>query len=207
MIRRTLALALLLFPLPATAKPVTWVDGQQITLMNDQDMNAAHYMYTVTPKTSVQASMAHMRGDDTNIGSVQMNHLVKRWNLPGAQANIYGSLGAGYAWNEDDHAPAGLVGVLADYETRRVFVAYEAEGIAAGDVTNQLWHRARVGFAPYEGEYDDLHTWIMLQTDYRPNAEHEVSVMPLIRLFKTDWMVEGGMNTRGEAMFNFIIQY
>lgn len=198
----------LLIPATANAKPVTWPDGYQIMMMNDQDSNAVHLMYTVTPHLSLQNRTEYMRATDTLTAGLQANYLIHRWNLPGAQANIYGGLGAGYARNPDDgESFAGFGNVLADYETRRVFVSYEGDGITAGDVTQQFWHRTRVGVAPYEGEYDDVHTWLMLQTDYRPDVRNEWSVTPMVRLFKTNWMVEGGISNRGEGMFNVILQF
>lgn len=196
-----------LAPQLAWAKPIIWPGGFQVMSMNDQDMNSLHTMYTFSPKWSVTVRADYMDDGDTTTAGVEATTLLKRWNFPNAQANIYVGAGVGGARSPDDSAPAFFGDILADYETRRVFVSYEADAVAAGDVTNQLWHRGRVGIAPYVGEYDDLHTWLMLQTDVRPNMDDEVTVTPMVRLFKTDWMVEGGVSNRGDTMANLIFQF
>jgi hypothetical protein len=192
---------------PVWAKPVTWPGGTQIMIMHDSDMNAAHAMYTITPNFSMQNRADYMDDGDIWITGIQGNYLIKRWNFPHAQANIYGSLGAGYAATPDQGDMAGFTSILADYETRRILVSYEGDGVAAGDTLNQFWHKTRIGVAPYVGEYDDVHTWIMLQTDYRPNMDDEFSATPMIRLFQTNWMIEGGISTKGRAMINTILQF
>lgn len=175
--------------------------------MNDADMNSLHIMYSLSPKWSVTARADYMDDSDTATAGIEATTLLKRWNMPNAQANIYVGAGIGGARSPNDTAPALFGDILADYETRRVFISYEANGVAAGSVTNQLWHRGRVGIAPYVGAYDDLHTWLMLQTDLRSNMDNEVTVTPMVRLFKTDWMVEGGISTRGDTMINAIVQF
>jgi hypothetical protein len=210
MILRTLlfvALAASLTPSVVFAKPVTWEGGHQAMFMNDQDMNALHYHYTFDPKTSVQTRTDYLRDNDTLVVGVQVDRLLKRWNMPNAQGNIYGALGGGYARTPDAESPALFGNILADYETRRFLVSYENDFVTSDDVMQQFWHRTRIGFAPYEGEYNDIHTWLMLQTDYRPDMNDEVSVTPMIRLFKTNWMLEAGITHRGDGMLNFIIQY
>lgn len=193
----------------AQAKPVTWEGGWQIMSMNDPDINALHVMYTVTPTLSIQNRADYMREDKIFLGGLQLNYLLERWNFPNAQGNIYVSGGVGMADDNhhNDQSAAAFANMLADYETRRFFISYEADGLAAGNVTNQLWHRGRIGLAPYEGDYHDVHTWIMLQTDLRANMDDEVSVTPMVRMFKTNWMLEAGVNTDGKGMFNAIIQF
>ena len=66
---------------------------------------------------------------------------------------------------------------------------------------------ARVGVAPYIGNYGDLHTWLMLQIEHSPESEDHYTVTPMVRLFKDVHLFEAGMNTRGEVLFNYIFRY
>jgi hypothetical protein len=121
--------------LPAMAKPVTWEDGWQIMQMNDPDMNALHVMYTVTPTFSVQNRADYMRDDDIFVGGLQVNYLLKRWNFPQAQGNIYVSGGGGMARDDTTSEAAWFGSLLADYETRSFFISYEADGITSDQVS------------------------------------------------------------------------
>lgn len=202
-----LILALSTLSTPSHAKPITWPDGKQIMFMHDDQMTSAHAMYTLTPKLSLTARVDTMRDDDTTIAGVSATTLLKRWNFKDAQANIYVGGGLGAADIDGDTAPAVFSDVLADYETRRIFLSYEANGVATSKDFDQLWHRTRIGIAPYVGDYDDVHTWLMIQTDLRPNQDDDFTVTPMVRVFQTDWMVEGGVSTKGNIMTNIIWQF
>ena len=66
---------------------------------------------------------------------------------------------------------------------------------------------ARVGWAPYEGDYGDLHTWLMVQVDHIPEADDTITVTPLIRLFKNVHLFEAGINNQGDFKLNYILRY
>lgn len=53
----------------------------------------------------------------------QLNTLIKRWNLPDGQGNIFSMTGAGLARQGSNTQPAAWISILADYETRRVFIS------------------------------------------------------------------------------------
>ncbi len=203
-----IGVTLLVMPLTVSAKPVTWPGSIQIMSMNDSDMNALHLIYTITPDFSIQNRTDYMRDDHIFIGGIQGNTLLKRWNFPHAQGNIYAGAGIGTADGDNSSAtPALFTNILADYETRRFFISYEMDGIAAGKTVNQLWHRGRVGVAPYLGGYNDLHTWTMIQTDFRPNMDNDITVTPMLRFFTTHVMIETGVSHRGQGMINLIAQF
>jgi len=67
---------------------------------------------------------------------------------------------------------------------------------------------ARVGFAPYEGDTGDLHTWLMLEIDHRPKNEDDLALTPLIRLFKGPVLIEAGYNlTANQPLINFTYRF
>ena len=66
---------------------------------------------------------------------------------------------------------------------------------------------ARVGIAPYIGDYGDLHTWLMLQVDHVPESDEQITVTPLVRLFKDVHLLEAGMSNQGDVLFNYILRF
>ena len=194
------------------ARPVSYPSGWTFMTMNDGDKNTAHLHYSPTAKTSFGYKFEYWRDRDFTLHAAQMNNLLKRWNKKHSQANLYLKSGLGVATSHEgafdgDSSPAGFTGLAADWEDRRTFISYENRYTEAGKIDDFYSQSARIGFAPYEGDYGDLHTWLMLQVEHMPEAAHNVTVTPLVRFFKDVHLVEAGMNTRGELLFNYVFRY
>ncbi len=175
--------------------------------MNDSDSNAVQMSYTVTPRFAIGVQHEYFIEDSVDVDAVTLDFLVKRWNFPAAQANFYLRTGTGIAYNNGETDPAAFAGIDLDWENRRFFMLYENRFLTAGDTESFATHRARVGVAPYIGDYGDLHTWLMLQTDYKPGESDDFSVTPLVRLFKGTTLVEAGYNLDGGFLFNLTQQF
>ena len=80
-------------------------------------------------------------------------------------------------------------GVMADWETRSLFIGYRNRYLEAGDYSSQFMQAVRVGFAPYEGDSGDLHTWLMLEIAHLPSDPDSVTATPLIRFVKGPLLV------------------
>ena len=202
------AVGFLGMPQPAEAKPISYVNGFMVMQENDETGHTLSLDYTIDPKLAVGLYAKKESGDKdfTTVGP-QVNYLVKRWNMPDGQANIFGMTGAGVSqWHGDDQFSA-WTGILADYETRRIFTSYEVRGMYAGDFEKSVWQRARVGFAPYLANYDDLNTWFMVQVDHHPAKEDNVVVTPLVRFFYKTTLVEAGYSSNDHVMFNWVLQF
>jgi hypothetical protein len=66
----------------------------------------------------------------------------------------------------------------------------------------------RAGFAPYEGDSGELHTWLMLEIDHRPEDQDAVTATPLVRFFKGPMLVELGYNLNvNQPLFNFTYRF
>lgn len=192
----------------AEAKPISYVNGFMVMQENDETGHTLSLDYTIDPSLAVGLYAKKESGDKdfTTVGP-QVNYLVKRWNFPGAQGNIFSMTGAGVShWKGDDEFSA-WTGILADYETRRIFTSYEIRGMYAGDFEKSVWQRARVGFAPYLANYDDLNTWFMVQVDHHPAKEENVVVTPLVRFFYKTTLVEAGYSSNNRAMLNWVLQF
>lgn len=205
--KRLILLFCLVFPMTAQARPVSYPGGWTVMLMNDKDSNSAHVHYSPTAKYSVGVRHEYFRGSKANADTAQINYLVKRWNAPASQANLYLKSGAGIAYDDGEYEPAAFTGLAADWEDRRYFVSYENRFFYADDIEEFAKHKARIGWAPYEGDYGDLHTWLMLQADYDAGADDNFSVTPLVRFFKGTTMLEAGYNLDDGVQLNLIQRF
>lgn len=208
------ALALALFASPAAAKPIAFARGSTVmaeygagTMSEVQAFYAPRYWW------SVGAGWTELVSDDGTLERdlvyVRGNLLAKRWNLPGAQANIFVWGGLGRATGSD-FSGGTLVrgaGFQVDYETRRVYSAFRTD-LQESDHFSHRIDTLQLGIAPYEHDYDTLATWIVLQGRRYSNGLYDgTETALLLRLFKGGTWVEIGATTDGKlqamAMFNF----
>ncbi len=197
--------------LPVLARPVSYPGGWTVMQMNDMDANALHLHYSPSAKYSLGYKAEYWREEDWQFHGVQLNYLAKRWNALASQANFYLKSGAGLAYSDyqafDGKTElAAFTGLALDWEDRRFFASYENRAYDAGDIATFFTQKARVGIAPYVGDYGDLHTWLMLQLDHNPEAEDHFTVTPLVRFFKGEYLAEAGMNENGDVLFNWVIR-
>jgi len=139
---------------------------------------------------------------------VQWNHLLKRRNTKHSQANLYlkAQLGQLRAGATDTLAPS--IAIAGDWETRRYFTSYAARYREASNLEqNKFIQHARIGIAPYLAEYGNWHTWLMLHVDHLPDNDNELTVTPMVRLFRGNYLFEFGVSNEKDAMFNWIMRY
>ena len=194
------------------ARPVSYPDGWTTILRNNGNLNSALIHYSPTAKISVGYKFEYLINKEMSLHAVQVNNLLKRLNRPDSQANLYLKSGIGLAFSDKDAFDqeinaAGFIGIAADWEDRRYFVSYENRYTDAGEITNFSKQAARVGWAPYEGDYGDLHTWLMLQVEHMPENDHPLTVTPIVRLFKDVHLFEAGINNRGKLLINYVFRY
>lgn len=196
----------------AHARPVSYPDAWTAMTMNNGDRYSAHLHYSPTANYSIGYKFEYWRDSEFAINAVQLNNLIKRWNMPDAQANLYLKSGAGVAYSnygDFDHEtdPAVYSGMAADWENRRFFLSYENRYTEAGNISDFYMQSARVGVAPYVGDYGDLHTWLMLEAEHQPESDDHYTITPMIRLFKDVHLVEAGVSNHGDVLFNWVIRY
>ena len=79
--------------------------------------------------------------------------------------------------------------------------------VHAGAIEQHITQKARLGVAPYVGDYGDLHTWLMLQVDHHPKQSDNITFTPMVRLFKSETLVEAGLSDDGDVLFNWILRF
>lgn len=196
-----------LMPLTAQAKPIPYTGGWMVMQENNTKENLFHAVYGLTPDFSAGISDEWFKDKGYWLHSAQLNYLAARQNLPDAQMNLYLLSGVGAALKSDVAHPAGWAGILADYETRRLLFSYDNNVTYAHTIETSFSQKVRAGVAPYVGEYEDLHTWLILQLEHYPNTNHEFVVTPMIRLFKDTYLGEIGYSSDHKILFNWNITF
>ncbi len=211
-LRLSLASIALVICATAAARPVSYAGGWTLIETSNRASSAGLLHYTLNYNLSVGARYEWQRGSDTRVTAVQPTFLAKRWFGRDYQANLYFSGGVGTAERRTagvaDSETAKFVGVMADWETRSLFVSYEGRRMNLGQRRSQTMHAARVGWAPYEGDTGALHTWLMLEVDRREHLDERTSVTPLLRFFKGPALLEVGYNLSDPSpLFNFTYRF
>ena len=194
------------------ARPVSYTGGWTFIEVANRASTAGLVHYSPTHNFSVGLRHEWQRADDVKLTAIQPTLLVKRWFGREYQGNLYltGGLGTAKGASPDNRASetASFVGVMADWETRTLFVSYEARFLEQGALGNHSMHTARFGWAPYAGDTGELHTWLMLEIDHREHFEDKTSVTPLLRFFKGPALLELGYNlTDPSPLVNFTYRF
>ncbi len=205
-----LSIALLNTAPAAEARPIAYAGGWSLMQMNDGEMNALHVFYSPAPKFSYGYNFTHWRESDYETHSLQLNNLLKRWNNPDSQANMYWQNGAGFAYDSsgdlsDNVEPHLFTSFSIDWENRRFYTQYEGSYHYSNGIEQEFMESVKLGVTPYIGEYGDLHTWLMVKVAHEPEAADNFYVTPLVRFFKGEFLMEVGYSTNEELLLNFDI--
>ncbi|MGH8063477.1 MAG: hypothetical protein ACREO7_15845 [Pseudoxanthomonas sp.] len=203
-----------LLPLVAAAKPIAYAKGT--TVMGEYGagtMNEVQVFYAPRYWWSAGGGWLELTSENgdrqRHITYVRGNLLAKRWNLPGAQANVFVWGGLGNATGNDftGSTLSRNLGFQADYETRRVYSSFRSD-LQESDRFSHRIDTVQLGWAPYAHDYDTLATWIVVQgRQYTGGLYDGTETALLVRLFKGGTWVEIGATRDGKvqamAMFNF----
>ena len=211
---RRAALLLGLLPVVATAKPIAFANGTTAMVERGAGtMNEVQLFHAPRHWYSIGGGWLELSSEDDpkqrHITYLRGNLLAKRWNLPGAQANVFVWGGLGRATGNDftGSTLARNAGAQFDYETRRVYGALRAD-LQESDRYSHRIDTLQLGWAPYKHDYDTLATWFVVQgRRYTGGLVDGTETALLLRFFKRGTWVEVGATTDGKlqamAMFNF----
>jgi len=204
---KTISISLLLAASVA-AHPVAFEGAYQLMLGTSGSVQNLEFYRSYSAKAAWGLHVMRFEDNEDEIFTgLQHNWLLKRWNLSAAQANIYAGLGAGLAGEVGNGAsPAGIGFFRADYETRRVYTAFDAKWIESADVSRGVFSAA-AGIAPYKAEFDQLNTWLILQAEHVTGMDDKLDIIPKVRFFKGPYFLELGSTLRGQPVINFMIHF
>lgn len=191
------------------ARPVSYPGGSTMMLQDTDVYRSLHLHYT--PKISHSYGYRYEQWKNKNISShlLQRNDLLKRWNRRDSQANLYLKTAVGVTTLDDNDAnyqPSGVIGVAGDWETRRYFTSFESRYTDPRVVDDFFRQTARIGIAPYLGDYGDLHTWIMFEVKHRPDLSKSINRTLIVRLFKGVQLFEIGINDTEELSLTYVLR-
>jgi hypothetical protein len=196
----------------AQAHPVFFADGYGLTINSAHESVDVYSAYTLSHRMALGARYIGYRTvgqtPQDNLVMAQSSFLLKRWNAPASQANIYLTLSGGNRifteGPEDRTLKVGMMELQADWEDRRYYTMAESRVIGTDTQKSIYESKARLGFAPYLAEYKELNTWIILEASERWNDNKAPSVTPFLRLFYNNFLTEIGYSLDGKMKFNLM---
>jgi hypothetical protein len=205
-------------PLHVLAKPIAFQDGWTVMAEYGTDtMREAQVFYA--PKywwsggISATRIISADRTFEREMPGVQLNYLVKRWNLPSAQANVFGWAGLASARGFDaggerfSGVATQKLGAQADYETRSVYGSIKTDWFHSSRFTHRV-DTVQLGVAPYEHDYDELAVWFLVQARrINGGVMSGTEWIPMVRLFKGNFWIEGGANRDGRAQLMVMMNF
>lgn len=213
--RKTLLLcAGLLVQSGAWAKPIAFQDGT--TLMYEfggGTMQEAQAFYAPRYWWSLGGGYVRLDEEDDKfsreIAYARANLLVKRWNLPAAQANIFAWGGVGSARGSDfeGRETATNAGFQMDAESLRWYASLKSDFQHSRAFAHRI-DTLQLGIAPYRHDYQRLATWILVQGRYYTGDLYDgVEPALLLRFFRGPVWFEVGATADGELQSMLMINY
>ena len=165
--------------------------------------------YALTARDAAGASALVMRSDDETktrqLTEAIYTRLIRRWNMPESQANIWFIGGVGNITGNDFSGSKTMAspGIQVDYETTRIYVSatsrlYRAQGL------NHDFASARAGLSFYEVDYDQTQPWFILEVRRMQGLTDKTEVTPMLRLIHNRYFVELGVNNASQARMTFM---
>jgi len=206
-----LTLIMLSISAPVSARPVTYTGGQVLVADVHPDSMAWRYGYSGSFRWSASVGGLYVddfQGQETlDINYIRGARLLKRWNWPKAQANVFVWGGVGHARTASKSDISGHAGFQADFETRRIYTSVVSEHYE-GPSWRYRTDTVALGFAPYEHDFDKTALWLVVKGMRATHSKDDDPKSALmLRLFNPKWWLEVGVHDNGDllgnVMFNF----
>lgn len=194
---------------PALCAPMGFKDSWMAMGDFGPNWREAFVNYALTPRDAVGVSATYMRSDDKarsrDLYEATYTRLIRRWNMPEAQANIWfiGGLGSAAGNNFSGSKLMVSPGVQLDYETTRFYVSALGRLYRANQL-NHDYAAARVGFSFYEVDYEETQPWLVLEVRRMRGLSDKLEVTPMLRLINRQYFIELGVNNSSQIRANFM---
>ena len=173
------------------AHPTSFEGG--FSFMSEMSKKEQEFSMIYSPKYWLGMGAVFARSPEKfNLITSQIGWLVKRWNLPEAQGNIYLLGGIGYGiltQNTEQEISGGMyrLGIQLDYETRRIysFTRYVEHRFFEDNKLVNDQFSAALGFAPYLGEFDELNSWVIFKFVASDRFNDKTYILMLRFFYKT----------------------
>lgn len=191
------------------------------------------HWFSLGPSTTIMKSDTKLLQMESTF--LQANLLAKRWNLPGAQGNIFASYGVGktkisegYFLTPDapgGHASHGFgapiaaslekrqyteraqrLGAQGDFETRQIYTSIRMDLTRTENFLDRI-DTAQAGFSPVAHDYDDIAVWFIGQIKKYRGMHDKTESGAFVRLFKRNIWLELGIMERKKSQMMLMITY
>lgn len=127
----------------------------------------------------------------TTITGINYTGLIKRWNLPSAQANIWFNGSVGEANGQYDGF-AYTPSLQFDVESTRLYFLAKARMIRAPGM-NYDTAAVQAGFSFYETGFDETQPWFVIEAKTMRNNDPGLQITPALRLINKNYFLEFGV--------------
>lgn len=198
-----------LFGFSALGHPVAYKGSLVLHTENMADHTRLHSSYSLSHRFSFGLSYerATYRGSDAEFVYPHLSFLVKRWNFPDAQSNIYLTGYGGPRFYEGRSAAFFGWSGQVDYETRRIFLAARSDLKSSQQEIQFRSYSIKGGVAPHLASFEELQTWMLVQVSYRDHLDQRLSIGPVLRFFYQNVFWEIGATFRGDLLVNTMVHF
>lgn len=197
-----------LLSLSTWAHPVSYKGAWGLMSYNSMSMNELLLTYSFNPQLALAGT--YLRDSRSEFYIPRVNFLVKRWNNDDSQGNIYFSAGAGSEKFDSKNYGVRLGEIVVDWEDRKYYTYLEHLYLNRDNDQNALialkdynHTKARLGFAPFLADYNDLNVWLIFQTE--KHNDEPLKSTQFLRFFIKNVLWEAGAGFDGSVAFNFMV--
>ena len=171
------------------ARPISYSGGSTLMMFSDNMKDSLYYHYSPSYKYSVGIENLKDKNLRDNYSYLRFTYLINRKNSLHSQRNLYFQSGLSSKSGNDL-----FYGIHGDWETRRWFLGFDIKKVE-NRLKSYNQNHVQIGFAPYLGEYGDIHTWLMLKTK-KTSIKDKRSSYPALKFFKGNTLLEFGYNNK-----------
>ena len=171
------------------ARPISYSGGSTLMMFSDNMKDSLYYHYSPSYKYSVGIENLKDKNLRDDYSYLRFTYLINRKNNLHSQRNLYFQSGLSSKSGNDL-----FYGIHGDWETRRWFLGFDIKKVE-NRLKSYNQNHIQIGFAPYLGEYGDIHTWLMLKTK-KTSIKDKRSSYPALKFFKGNTLLEFGYNNK-----------
>ncbi len=182
--------------------PVIFKGGKVFWVTQQPNYNDIRFGISKTNTWLIGGRILEDRNSNESFVLMNNNYLLKRWNNRNSQANIY--LLSSVGINTENNKEMGSFGMHTDWEDRRYMVMQMVEYFSH----NESWvSDTRLSISPYTVDYTKMSVWLIgnYKVTYQ-DGESSSALMPVIRLFKANYLLEFGKN-KDNTFLSFMIHF
>tara|TARA_B100000745_G_C20150357_1_gene394434 strand:+ start:25 stop:639 length:615 start_codon:yes stop_codon:yes gene_type:complete len=182
--------------------PVIFKGGKVFWVTQSLNYNDIRFGTSQTSNWLIGGRLLEDRNSNESFVLINNNYLLKRWNAPNSQANIY--LLSSVGINTKDNKEMGAFGIHGDWENRRYMVMQMMEYFSH----NESWvSSTRLSVSPYTVDYTKMSVWLIANYEVTyQDDEYSSTLIPVVRLFKGNYLVEFG-KSKDSSFLSLMIHF